>query len=342
MTRRDVYFWTIYTNPYNSIFIQRRLVSEILLKHFDVNICFLDPDTNEICKKLKDISNKKELIFWEYGSYDRYIKYVRDNPNLVIVYHNFTPPRFFIRTNLVQSLKLVVVYMQVMRYRKKHWITVSKFNKQELYKFGVKDCRLCPNVLTAVSKIKFRKNNEPTVIYIGRIIENKNCIELLDKVARTSETLKMRMTFYIVGNTRKGSKYAARYEQKIASLQKHPYLTIHQFHNIAADNMVELIQKSWIYVSASLHEGFGIPACDAVANGIPALYYECGGQESTLNGKGMVRLKEKNSYHVRLAELLSDPLIRSELQIEQMKEIRSYYSPYIDEIVIKTYGSFVK
>jgi glycosyltransferase involved in cell wall biosynthesis len=62
-----------------------------------------------------------------------------------------------------------------------------------------------------------------------------------------------------------------------------------------------------LYVSAASHEGFGLPACEAILAGTPAIYLECGGTESILDGQGMVLNREKDSIWCHIVDLLRRP-----------------------------------
>lgn len=93
--KKKVYFWVAATNPFNSILLQIKLTVKIIREKLDVDCVILTPDTEDVINELKKISNSGDIIFWHYGGYDKYLKYI-NKKNIYLVYHNITPAYFFI------------------------------------------------------------------------------------------------------------------------------------------------------------------------------------------------------------------------------------------------------
>ena len=87
----------------------------------------------------------------------------------------------------------------------------------------------------------------------------------------------------------------------------------------------------------SLHEGFGMPVCEAIAANTPALYIECGGTETALEGEGMVLKKDMEIYWIKVLELLSDQNKLYLLLINQRKHVEKFYIKNIENHIADTY-----
>jgi glycosyltransferase involved in cell wall biosynthesis len=92
----------------------------------------------------------------------------------------------------------------------------------------------------------------------------------------------------------------------------------------------------------SLHEGFGLPICEAIAQGTPALYLECGGTESILWAYGMVPLNQSREFGQHVLRLIASPTERQALLGKQQEIARDYMSPRIDGFIKQVYATILE
>jgi glycosyltransferase involved in cell wall biosynthesis len=341
MTKRIIYLWVGASNPHNSIFIQVQLVSKILADKFNVVTEILHPNVHNIRSKLNQIREAGGIVFWHYGGFDKYLLSYRNKSNIVLIYHNITPASFFWKTQPLVALRSIVGRMQLAIFGNSlKLITMSPYNGQNLYEYGFKNISVCPNIITVSSQVYKAKTKTISLLYVGRISPNKNCISLLQEVEKVANYFKAPVELTVVGSVKRGCLHGIQFQKKYTELFGHPWLKVTWARNVSLSELHNLYWQSWLYISMSLHEGFGVPACESIIHGTPALYIECGGQESILDRKGMVPLNDINRFSDYIIKYVMNHTDRKELQIDQFNIVKNYVSPAVDQQIYDTYHRF--
>lgn len=319
----SIYIWVISPNEFNSLFIQVKYHVEILSKLYGVEPTILHPKINNVRQKLKEIQQNGDLLFWHYGSFDKYLIGLNTS-RIIFVYHNITPAHFFWKNDFLVGLKSCVGQFQLKTISKSsQWITMSSFNKSELTKMGFKNIKIFPNIIEK-QKIDVRKNEEPSLLYVGRISPNKNCIELLRAVKKVCNSTTRTIVFTIVGNGKNKCKYFKKFKKELEELSLLSNLKLIWKTDLNVEELSIIYQQSWLYISSSKHEGFGVPACESILHGTPALYFSCGGQESVLLNQGLIPVLDEINFHERILEMLNDKIELNKLLENQMSIVENY------------------
>lgn len=335
MNKKRIYFWVAATSPFNSILIQIRLIVKILNERLGINCIILNPDTPNVKDKLKKINSDFEIVFWHYGGYDKYLKYINKN-NIYFVYHNITPAHFFMFSEPKVFFGSILGYLQLKLMKKSSkWITMSEFNRKELLSIGFKNVIISPNIITKEDVTHISKTEHPSLLFVGRISPNKNVLNLINQVSKFAQNNKEKIELIIIGEGKKKCIYREKFIKKVNI--KYPNLVINWIKNISYEDLVKYYMKSWLYVSMSLHEGFGVPVLESIAYGTPALYLECGGQESVLNNVGLVNLSEKDNFHMRIKEIIENESEYALLLKRQVEIVNCFIKPNIDDKIVKVY-----
>ena len=342
MDRKKIYLWVGASNPYNSIFIQVQLVSKILADKFNVATEILHPEIDNIRRKLIQISESGNTIFWHFGGFDKYLLSLRNNSKIILVYHNITPAIYFWKAEPLVALRSIFGQIQLAFLNKSFkWITMSAYNAQELLNYGFKDISICPNIITLGNQGDKVKTEHISFLFVGRISPNKNTLSLLEEVEKVANFLKVPVELTIVGATKPGCRHGKKFQDKYTELIVHPWLKVTWEKNVSLQELHNLYERSWLYLSMSLHEGFGVPACESIVHGTPALYIESGGQESVLNNIGMVPSKDITSYSDYVIKYVTNIVERDTLLLKQFDIVKNYMSPSIDQQIYETYKRFI-
>lgn len=342
MSSLKIYLWVGASNPHNSIFIQVQLVSKILAAKFNVATEILHPKVDNIRSRLNQISEAGSIVFWHYGGFDQYLLSFKNKSNLVLVYHNITPAVFFWKAEPLVALRSIVGRIQMAFLDNSlKWITMSVYNAQELYKFGFKDISVCPNIITVGNQGDKTKTKHISLLYVGRISPNKNCISLLEEVEKVANYCKVPVVLTIVGSVKSGCRHGKKFQEKVTELLGHPWLKVVWEKNVSLNELHTLYKQSWLYISMSFHEGFGVPVCESIVHGTPALYVECGGQESILNRKGMVPLNEINCFSDYVIKYIMNQEDRNKLQTDQFDIVKNFMSPAVDQEIYNIYQRYI-
>lgn len=323
---KQLYVYLNNCNPYNSIYQQTKLLIERLESIYGINILVLSR------KDLTQHLNKEDrLILFPYESMKtELLSPLFRFQNVVFIYHNITPARFFWRTEPLVAIRSIAgrIQLRYLKYRTNKWLAVSKYNKQELEKMGFQNVVLCSNLIKR-SVSSGEKTLEPSLLYVGRIVQNKRCMELLNIAKNIAERTDQPISLYIVGSGKQGTTYLNEFNNWIKS-HVSDKLKIYWLNGLSEEELSELYHHCWLYITLSQHEGFGLPVCESINNGTPAIYTKCGGQEEVLNSIG---LTEEKDMVEKAFNLLSNPEELNDLYIQQKQLIEKITIPnYDDEI----------
>ena len=202
-----IYIWVGTSNPFNSIFIQVKKHQKLIEDTFLKKTIILHPGVDNVKKKIKRIIKKKELLFWHYGGFDTYLLGLKKR-EIIFVYHNITPAKYFWSYDPLVSIRSFMGSIQLRLINKNsEWITMSPFNLNELKKIGIKKTKIFPNIIENKRDYNVDKTNQISLIFVGRISPNKNCVRLLEEIEKTSNNLSIQVEFTIVGKVKPGCKY---------------------------------------------------------------------------------------------------------------------------------------
>ena len=327
----------------NAVFLQASLLNAVISTSFDIV-------TNIHATKwvkptlLRPLISSNAPIVCHYGSFDPVVFALARRPKTIFVYHNHTPLRFYWKWEPKVALLDLMTEVQLRLMPKGvHWVADSEYNRHCLRRLGFGLVGVCPCVVAASQSDRLPdKTSSPSLLFVGRISPHKNCNELLSELAKAAAILRRKVTLRIVGDAKPGSLYGKAFRRMVSRLSSHRWLQIELQPATVSNNDLEIMYaSSWLYVSASLHEGFGLPACEAVVHDTPALYLECGGQESVLGHQGMVRLLERKRFGDEVSQLLSDESKRNRLLSEQKRHATGYVAPNVEDAIRAAYGPLI-
>lgn len=321
------------SNPCNSIYQQTSFLVKRLEAIYSMQIPVLtDAELDS------HLGKDDELILWPYEAFSVRLCRIRDYSNVVFIYHNITPARFFWTTEPLVGCKALVGRLQLSLLRRtgRQWLAVSEYNLGELEKLGYDSPQLCYNQILP-SEIRFEKSDEASIMFVGRIVQNKRCLEWLEMAKKVAESRQDGLTCYIVGNGKKGTVYLKRFIEKAAALRSNRLRIIHTTA-MTQEELAEVYQRAWLYVSLSEHEGFGLPVCEAINNGTPAIYTACGGQEQLLRNNGLTTAE---NIAEKTAHLLEDASARQELLQAQKQIVRQFTIPAADSHIKQLFDRLI-
>jgi len=337
----SVVFWLSNSSKYDSIHIQSRFIEKVLQdKGIKVDWIFTDCIQFSSLPYVYRTIKRSSRIFLIYASFDPFIILFKCLKPLTLVFHNITPAKFFLYSNPLVSLRSFLGQVQLKYFFNKSLqvITVSHYNESILKKYGYTSIDVCSPVVNKLNMIEqYKKTEKQSIVYVGRIVENKNTVQLLLQMIKVANSLENGLDFYFVGRGHEGRKYLKNFQSIVDSIDKYNKLRLQIFACIDSNKLEKIISESWLYVTMSLHEGFGMPVCEAIAANTPALFIECGGTETALEGEGMVLKKDMEIYWIKVLELLSDHNKLYLLLINQRKHVEKYYINNMEHHIADTY-----
>lgn len=327
MTR--IVFWLRNSSKYDSLHLQSRIVEQVLnRKGVQIDWVFCDTTNLLNLASVYRIVMRSSRVYLIYGSFDPlFILFMFLKP-ITLVFHNITPAKYFIKSNPLVSIRSILGVLQIKYISKKasQIIAVSQFNYDVLYNYRYKLIDICPCVVNEFrNPTNYKKSCLNSVVYIGRIVENKNTIELLSQMIKVANKLEDGLDLYFVGNGNPGRKYYEKFKSTVSKMSNKK-LRFHWITEGINDQEIErILAEAWLYVSMSLHEGFGLPVCESISAGTPALYLECGATEDVLNRYGSVPVQDADIFYMKVLEVLSIKEKRETLLNNQRRYVKKYY-----------------
>jgi glycosyltransferase involved in cell wall biosynthesis len=333
-------------DPRSSIYLQAQLLNRLLERQYGVRTEMHATKRVALAKLWFWIGGDRPIIV-HYGSFGLAAFKLSRRKRTWFVYHNHTPFRFYWKWEpLVMLLDLCTELQLRLLPRNTSWIAVSAFNAARLKELGFRSVKECPLIVDASAPkadSRFQKSVIPTVIYVGRISPHKQCVELISEVGRAAKVSGGRVRLEVVGDGKPASRYLRAFEETVAAAQVAGDLELVWYRDpLPATELRARYERAWLYLSLSRHEGFGLPACEAILAGTPSLYLECGGQEAVLEGVGVVPLERRCEFATRVAELLQDETARQRLWTDQLAVASRYCVDSVAPQVADAYGELLE
>ncbi|WMW81076.1 glycosyltransferase [Undibacterium cyanobacteriorum] len=231
------------------------------------------------------------------------------NPKL-LVYHNITPPEWLPPDSEIG--RCAVLGREQLRAWSTHFIGAigdSKLNSDELRQNGYRNVQTIPML---VDFERFSKLDLPAsvlnrwrglsdsfnLLFVGRICENKNQLELIETVSHLKSFSDSTVRLVLAGDITSAS-YQARLVEEVEKrgLKENVIFT----GKISEEELAALYRQCDVFVCLSEHEGFGMPLIEAMHFGLPVVARKSSSIGDTLGGAGYLLEAGVDAYHVAAA-----------------------------------------
>ena len=214
--------------------------------------------------------------------------------------------------------RLVALSESTIRYLYKVLIVVSESTKRELIsRFDVSEDRIkvVPNGVDLEVYGPMRKGSEPTVLWVGRVKRYKRVDHVLSAFRLVKKSFPDAKLF-IVGD--------GNYLEVLKRISGRLGLSNVVFTGrVREEEKVRLMGSSWIIVSASLVEGWGMTIIEGAACATPAVAYDVAGLRDSVRD-GVTGLLVEDGNVRALAEAVIRVLENEELRLRLGKNALEY------------------
>ncbi len=155
------------------------------------------------------------------------------------------------------------------------------------------------------------------LVTVGRLIPRKGLPDLIDVVGRLDDP---RVRLLVVGEGPLRADLEARAQSRAPGRV--------EFAGFVSDERKwQLLAASDLYVSTSMHEGFGIVFLEALESGLPVLCYDEGGQTDFLDEEvgALVAAGDQGAFLRRLREHVADPALSARKGEAGRRRARDYH-----------------
>ncbi len=289
-------------------------------------------------KGLKNLSRKDSVIYHIAVASPYAESFLELKAKKIIISHNVTPPDFYMPfspeiAELLEKTIEEVKFFVENRGKIELFVGDSDYNSNMLRELGAKTVTV-PLVIDW-KKFKERerayfgkifRDGKKNFLFVGRIVPNKKIEDLIKFVFYYREMVSPAVRLIIAGNKNSLPKYTYTL-----------YDLAYRFHLntdevvftgwVEEDELISLYKLADLFVSASEHEGFGVPFVEAFYFGVPVLAYNGGAVKETVKDAGIILNTKRPDIWGEVANIMvSDKELRRKLVEKgkkRMKELKS-------------------
>ena len=245
---------------------------------------------------LRDASHPDNILIHHFSIGSRASRLAYALPDrMVLIYHNITPPEFFVDINkhLVRLCFRGRRELALYKTRCDLALGDSEYNRQELDALGFSPT----GVLDVVPD--FHHLGGPAnytlagafaddwvnVLFVGRVIPNKKFEDIIRAFHAYKTFFNPQSRLLLVGSHSGFERYVTMLHRFIARLGAGD---VHLVGHVSNEELTAYYELGDIFLCASEHEGFCVPIVESFHMGIPVLAYAATAVPSTMDGAGVL------------------------------------------------------
>lgn len=289
-----------------------------------------------------DLDSKSALIFhyWNYSYLEDFIRSFH-GPK-AMHFHNITPPKYFSPDSpgfeatsrgyrqlpeIVNLFDLLIGDSTFNLETCKPFLTAPKpgivippLVEAEAVRARAYDAHLLENL---------KKQPGLKILFVGRIARNKRqdrLIELCEALSALGTT----PWLYLVGSDQGDPQYRQELDLMCNRLPQPESVVL--TGKVSDEALYSYYRAADVFVSASEHEGFGLPLVEAMALDVPVLAYAAGAVPETLGKAGvLVQNWDIREVAQQIQQLSADPALRRNVLTAQCENMKRFTADAVKE-----------
>ncbi|MCB0075971.1 MAG: glycosyltransferase family 4 protein [Anaerolineales bacterium] len=262
--------------------------------------------------------------------------------SVIFFYHNVTPPEMWPHEEERQHLHYSLQSLPMLLAHADLIVTPSEFNAQSLIdEHGADPSRLRVLPLS-VELDRFAPRSAPTplvaqhgtagrcvLLFVGRVASNKRIDLLIDAVALLAPR-HPELLLLVVGegdDNESQRQIMADLRERVAAQG----MTDHVSFVGKVDDVAPYFNLADLYVTASLHEGFGVPLIEAMASGLPIVASDATAHPLVVGDAALLVEAERSAALAEgIATLIAAPEQRHALAQRGLDRVQRYAESEVD------------
>ncbi len=275
--------------------------SEIFVQTADPRLEHLTRDYRD----LAEASHPDNILIHHFSIGSRASRMAYALPDrMVLVYHNITPPEYFVDVNKELVRLCFRGRRELALYKSRCDLALgdSEYNRQELEALGFSPT----GVLDVVPGFDHLKgpadytfagafdDDWVNVAFVGRVIPNKRIEDVIRFFHAYKTFFNPKSRLLLVGAHSGFERYLTMLHNFIARIGARD---VHLVGHVSNEELTAYYELADVFVCASEHEGFCVPLVESFHMGVPVLAYAATAVPSTMDGAGVL-YTDKNPMHV--------------------------------------------
>jgi glycosyltransferase involved in cell wall biosynthesis len=276
-----------------------------------------------------------EVVLLHYSVWSELAQFARDEVRapLVLVYHNVTPPEYFVGVNAQAEIDTRLGRERLPTFAGRAALALAKsaYSRAELIAAGFATAGVLPVAvdLAAVKRqpdervLRRLADGYVNVLSVGRVVPNKRPEDVIKIFYHYHRSINPRSRLLFVGPKFIAGDYLFWLERLVERLGLDPHVEF--TGQVDQRELAAYYRSAHAYVSMSEHEGFGVPLVEALACGVPVLARAAAAVPETLGGAGVLVHRACYAALAEVLDLLVRPTpLRSALVARGRERARSF------------------
>ena len=320
----------------------------------DIFVQTADPRLEDQTRDYRDLIEESDpsnilIHHFSIGSRASRITYALSDRQ-ILVYHNITPPEFFVDVNeqLVEQCFKGRRELGIYPARVDLALGDSEFNRQELEALGFHPTGVLPVVpdfthldLPPNDLIAREYDDEWTnILFVGRIIPNKRIEDVIRYFHAYQRHFNPRSRLLLVGSYGGFEKYLAMLHQLAARLG----VTNVRFSGHVSDaELSAYYDVADVFLCASAHEGFCVPIVESFYKQIPVVAYAASAVPATMDAAGVLyATQEPLEVAALLDAVVDDRQLYNRIVLRQEEALDRLRAKDFDGTLLRFVDSVIK
>jgi L-malate glycosyltransferase len=280
---------------------------------------------------LPDASHPDNILIHHFSIASRASRIAYALPDrMVLVYHNITPPQYFVGVHPMLVQQCYVGRRELALYASRCDLGLgdSEYNRLELESLNFAATGVLP-VVPDFSHLSGSVNyaqaggfddDWTNLLFVGRTIPNKRHEDVIRWFHAYKRWFNPRSRLLFVGSHSGFEPYLAMLHGLIARLGTSD---VHFLGHVTNEELVAYYDIADVFVCASEHEGFCVPIVEAFHMGVPVIAYAATAVPATMDGGGVL-VTDKDPVHVAalINEIVSDSALQDRIVCSQDAALR--------------------
>ncbi len=289
--------------------------------------------------RYREVSGPRSVVLFHFSIGSDVTSFFARLPDKkILVYHNITPPEYFVGVNARVADRCRRGRQELARLAAVTDLAlgVSEFNRQELASAGFRRTGVLPILIDwatyawpSVPGLEQAYRGGRTLLHVGRVAPNKR-IEDLVKTYYFYRRLDPQSRLLVVGSSVDMEGYLAGCQKLAAELGVLDGIVF--TGPVSQADLCTYYRLASVYLSLSEHEGFCVPLLEAMHFGVPVVAYAAAGVPGTLGSSGLL-VQDKD--FPTIAELIhrvdAEPALRETVVAGQRERLRAFDAVVIGE-----------
>lgn len=270
----------------------------------------------------------------------------------IIIYHNITPPEFFseFSQEMARISRLSKKELEPLVPHVSLVLADSEYNRQDILKLGFKSVEVFPLFVDfgkykrAPSRFMYElfRDERTNILFVGRIAPNKKIEDLIKVTFYYKKYISPLVRLIVVGKT----STIPKYYQSLVSLADAFYLRPEEIcftGHVSDGEMFALYKASDVFLSASEHEGFGLPFIESMIFGLPIVAYDNTAVPYTLGGAGILVKNKRVDYLGELLNIVAhDERLRRKIIEAQRQRLEEFKKMELEKFLIQNLKNLIQ